>query len=241
MAALAAALALAGCGSEKPARPVSVDEVPVAAAPVRRPDSTVLARRLAREIASPWPDHQDGYGRYKGNVRGFTRYGESVLGYDLIAVGLREGNRRMVASGLKAVTFAIEAFPYQKADSNFENLAVTLAYELAESRLRADPRYRKVRAALAGATWQRVRLSRLPNLSFYGNHWLVEAVYVLELQRTGLSSSDPNAILGGDRARSRALAEDLVNRRLVEPDARRHRHQRGRAARCCCQTRPRTR
>ncbi len=104
--------------------------------------------------------------------------------------------------------------PYQKADSNFENLAVTLAYKLAESRLRADPRYRKVRGRWQ-AYLERVRLSRLPNLSFYGNHWLVEAVYVLELQRTGLSSSDPNAILGGDRARSRALAEDLVNRRLV--------------------------
>ncbi len=206
-------MALAGCGTDARSAGSGKDAPPAPSAR-DQPDSTAMARSLAREIALPWPRHQDRYGRYKGNVRGFTRYGESVLGYDLIAVGLREGKRRLVTSGLKAVTFGVEAHPYQKADSNFENLAVTLAFELAERRLRSDPRYRAVRSA-----WVRflrsVRLSRLPNMSFYGNHWLVEAVYVLELQRTGLQSDDPLAIIGGDRARARALAEDLVNRRLV--------------------------
>jgi hypothetical protein len=209
--ALAGAMALSGCGADRP----SGGEDPSAASSARnQPDSTAMARSLAREVAVRWPAQQDRYGRYKGNVRGFTRYGESVLGYSLLAVGLREGEQRLVTSGLKAVTFAAEARPGQPQHSNFENLAVTLAFELAERRLRSDPRYRRVRPA-----WVRflrsVPLSRLPDLVFYGNHHLVEAVYVLELEKTGLRSNDPLAIVGGDRARAVALAKDLVNRRLV--------------------------
>lgn len=63
---------------------------------------------------------------------------------------------------------------------------------------------------------RRVRLSRLPNTNFYGNHWLVEAVYVLELLETDLRSQDSQAILGGQRDRARDLATDLINRRLVQ-------------------------
>jgi len=44
-----------------------------------RPGTSVtMARRLARRVAEPWPKLQDYTGRYAGNVRGFTRYGEAV-------------------------------------------------------------------------------------------------------------------------------------------------------------------
>ncbi len=46
----------------------------------------------------------------------------------LIDVGVREGDKRIVASGLKAVTLAVEEAPYQKTESTFENLAVIRAY-----------------------------------------------------------------------------------------------------------------
>jgi len=173
-----------------------------------------MARRLARRVAKPWPKLQDSEGRYAGNVRGFTRYGEAVLGYGLIDVGVREGGKRMVASGLKAVTFAVEEAPYQKAESTFENLAVIRSYLVARRKLARDHRFRRVRPRWE-AFLRRVRLSRLPNTSFYGNHWLVEAVYVLELLRTDLRSGDSQAILGGQRDRARELATDLINRRLV--------------------------
>lgn len=178
------------------------------------PDSTALARDLTRRIAQPWPDLQDRFGRYENPLGGYTRYGEAVLGYSLLETGLREKDRRLVRSGIRAITFSTEKLPYEKAESHFERLAVTLAYERARKDLSKDRAFRKNRWR-----WERflrgVKLSRLPNQSFYGNHWLVEAVYTLELQSTGLRSDDPQSIVGGDRRRSRALAIDLINRKLV--------------------------
>jgi hypothetical protein len=57
-------------------------------------------------------------------------------------------------------------------------------------------------------------LVRLPATTYYGNHWLIEAVLVQELQSTGLRSDDEHAVLGGERRRANRLSEELINERI---------------------------
>jgi hypothetical protein len=47
--------------------------------------------------------------------------------------------------------------------------------------------------------------------SRYSNHYLIEAIAVLELERSGLRSSRPGSILGGKRALTRRLTRRLLN------------------------------
>jgi len=82
---------LVACGGEDGARR---DSGAGSNARSRSGSSLTMARMLARRVARPWPKLQDFEGRYAGNVRGFTRYGEAVLGYGLIDVGQREGDKR---------------------------------------------------------------------------------------------------------------------------------------------------
>ena len=48
----------------------------------------------------------------------------------------------------------------------------------------------------------------------HGNHWLVEAVAIRELLKTGLRSHDRYAVLGGQRSAAARLSADLINRRI---------------------------
>ena len=73
---------------------------------------------LAASYAAPWPGLQEPDGRYhdfmSDSADGAGRYGEAMLGYSLIATGLRRGDGRLLTSpqrircdrGLRAVVLA---------------------------------------------------------------------------------------------------------------------------------------
>src|SRR5437764_517955 len=94
-------------------------------------------------------------------------------------------------------------------------LALAGAYNVASERLAGDPAFTRIRAAWENEL-RRITLIRLPATGYYGNHWLVEAVEVRELLRTGLRSNDPQAVLGGLRGEADRLSADLVNRRIPQ-------------------------
>ena len=172
-----------------------------------------LAERLVTEIARPFPGLQKDSGRYRSSVNGGTRYGDTLLGYGIIQAGLRADDRRLVTSGLRAVTFGVSKSPRHSRPSVFENLAVAGAYNLGIRRLSDNRRFRRVRTRWEQFLQTR-RLVRLQWADYYGNHSLVEAVAVLEMMKTGLRSTDPQAILGGRRRMAIQAAERLINQRI---------------------------
>lgn len=184
---------------------------PAARADAADPPQAGTWRALARDIAAPWPRLQraDGYLRDYMDERYGSRYGDSLMGYALIRTGLREHDRALVRAGLRAVTYAVtKRVPFR---SSFENFAVAAAYNLAR---REAARYDAFRSGRA--SWERfMQGARMTRLHLgnprWGNHWLMDALSVLELQRTGLRSRSPAAILGGARAPSARLTRRLVN------------------------------
>jgi hypothetical protein len=131
----------------------------------------------------------------------------------LIEAGLREREPRLVRTGIRAISFATDPARRPSRPSVFEQLAVAAAYNVARDRLDDDPDFRRNRARWE-AWLRRVRIVELQHVKRYYNHWLVDAVAVLELQRTGLRSPARKAVLGGDARRARRLAEELVNVRI---------------------------
>lgn len=184
--------------------------------PTRPAADAARWRALAGRIAAPWPRLQDADGRFRdyvvGRRAGFPeRYGESVMGYALLQSGIRDRSRRAVAAGLRAIEWVVSPGGGSPRASPFETLALAAAYNLARRRLARHPLF--VRSRAAWEEWLgRAPLTRLDDTSYYGNKHLVDAVAVLELLRTGLSSSHRSAVLGGARSRAEALARRLVNR-----------------------------
>jgi hypothetical protein len=177
---------------------------------------------LARAMAAPWPALQEPSGRlgdYTDRLpgafgrHGGTRYGDAVMGYALIEAGLRERDRRLVRTGIRAISFATDPARRPSRPSVFEQFAVAAAYNVARRRLAGEPTLARARARWE-AWLRRVRIVELQHVDRYYNHWLVDAVAVLELQRTGLRSSSRTAVLGGGASRARRLALDLVNVRI---------------------------
>jgi hypothetical protein len=168
---------------------------------------------LTRDIAAPWPGLQRDDGSYYDYLKphGGGRYSEAMLALALLQVGLREGDDRLVGSGLRGVGFALAHGERQAVDpSVFETFALATAYNVARGRLTGDPRFEALRA-----TWEewlrRVRPAFLgrPRGAFFNKH-LVEACAWLELWATGLRSTDPGAVLF-DPQRSARLAIRYVN------------------------------
>jgi hypothetical protein len=156
-------------------------------------------------MASPWPKLQRRNGIYPNWIGGNSRYAEALLGYALLQRGVRERDRRLINSGLRGVTIAVKR-SRRARESVFENFAVASAYNLARRSLSRNRTFRRVRAR-----WQAFLRGVTPVSLFYyqpsnpryGNHYVVEAVGMLELFRTGLSSGQPLAALGGARGRAR--------------------------------------
>src|SRR2546423_4495259 len=102
VAVLAAACAIVAVMAGAGATPAA------AAKPYTRAD----LRNYAVRIAQPWMAIQRDFGRYPdyldypGGEWG-TRYGESVMGYALVRLGLRTGNTAMIHSGLRAIDWAV--------------------------------------------------------------------------------------------------------------------------------------
>jgi len=174
---------------------------------------------LARSIAAPWPDLQNPDGTFPdyvfGGEPGFSaRYGESMLGYGLLLTGVREDDDRLIEAGLRGLSYAVGRSDLQ-ADrpSVFENLAVAAAYNLARRRLSDHPRFAPRRPEWEH--WLRkVRLLRLDATQRFVNKQVVESAGTFEVLRTGLRSSDPRAVLGGQRSRARELVLQFVNLRV---------------------------
>ena len=174
---------------------------------------------LARAMAEPWPDLQNPDGTFPDYVQGgrpgvSARYGESMLGYGLLHAGIRADERPFIDAGLRGVSYAVDHPELQRdRPSVFEDLAVASAYNLCRRHL-ADYRPFQRRSDAWEHWLRRSRMTRLDNTDHFVNKQVVETAGVLELLRTGVHSSVPEATLGGQRDRARALAIDLVNHRV---------------------------
>lgn len=185
------------------------------------------AGALAGAYSAPWPALQEPDGRYhdfmSDSADGAGRYGESMLGYGLIATGLRNGDGRLVDSGLKAIAYVLAHPERQQANpSVFETFALAASYNLVQAWLPTDPRV----VALTPA-WQ-LRLATEVPIQLrggrpYWNKTVVEAVGVLELLRTGVHSGLPRAWLhdrGNSRRRVARVINRFVPRRIPQRDGR---------------------
>ncbi len=145
------------------------------------------AALLAR-MAAPWPARQRADGTFRDAVlartgpAGRDPYGTAMLGYGLLAAGLRLHDARATDAGLRALAWAI-AHPV-RSHKPFERLALASAYVLARDRLGADPRFGLMRPA-----WEaRLRAMRVVRIGHapYSNWYAVEALELLELARSGV-------------------------------------------------------
>ncbi|MFL5884258.1 MAG: hypothetical protein ACJ77M_04245 [Thermoleophilaceae bacterium] len=201
--AIAAVVIVATGGGEKKHHP-------------RPADATMsVARGLAAAMAKPWPAVQTKTGHFRSRGGGSTRYGDSMVGYGLIQEGLREKSHALIESGLRGIGYALTRARKHASPSVFEGLALAGAYNIAREELGSDPGFTRIRAAWEDEL-RHITVIRLPATRYYGNHWLVEAVEVRELLRSGLTSTDKRAVLGGLRGEADRLSADLVNRRIPQ-------------------------
>lgn len=228
LAVLATGIVLASSGGDKSADPnasgFTLEPGAEKAAVPERWD------RLAARMAAPWPDLQLTTGpekdRYKDftdrYIKGFplTRYGEAMLGYGLVQTGLRDGSERLVDSGLTALAYVANRNPRKHHRASvFEEMAMAAAYNLVRRRIPNHPIFKAGRGAWENFL-RRIRPVstpyRRPNTRRYSNHYLVEAIGVLELLRTGLKSSRPGATLGGKRRLAKTITYRLLNETIPQ-------------------------
>lgn len=182
-------------------------------------------KTLAAQMAAPWPalakgdgeliDYMDEYTN-PGGKPGGTRYGDALMGYGLIQTGLREKDNAMIDTGIRSISWATDPNRYfapdaRSDDSVFEQWGVSAAYNLARVKLAGDSGFEKHRER-----WE-VWLRKQKTVRFgtgrrFSNHDLVEAVMAQEILRSGLRSDEPDAIVGGARARVEQQILDLVNK-----------------------------
>lgn len=170
-------------------------------------------------MAAPWPGIQRPTGNLPDYLDGFnnpfegTRYGDAMMGWALIQVGLREDEHALVDSGLRAIGYATSEARHWSRPSVFETLAVASAWNLARRALADNPEFLEIRKQWAN--WlRRVKTVRLQYVNRYGNHWLVDAIVVFELERSGLKSNKRGAILGSGAGFARRQAIRLINIRV---------------------------
>lgn len=172
---------------------------------------------VAARMAAPWPARQDAGGSFREyvighNPRARDDYGEAMLGYGLLQVGLRDGDDVLVRAGLRGVTHDAALPDASGSVRVFRNMAIAAAYNLARERLAEHPDFARVRSV-----WEQrlkhVRIGRLDPRKQVTNKTLVEAVEVLELARSGLASGDPAAVVHRPERYVR-IVERLLSGRL---------------------------
>lgn len=194
------------------------DEAPAGTAAVGQGENVkdptlVLARDLSNAMAKPWPAVQKEDGRFRSAVGGGTRYGDALLGSVLLEHGVRENNDALVESGMRALSYAVPRLGTHARQSIFEALGIVGAYKLLLEDRPDDATFKRLRPKMEQYL-RSFQLVRLPATTYYGNHWLIEAVLVQEMISTGLRSPDPDAVLGGDRREAARLSVDLINKRI---------------------------
>ena len=180
----------------------------------RQAITSVQVRGLADSIAEPWPSLQRPDGSFADYMaaRGDSQrdlYGEAMLGYGLLHVGIREGDDARIRAGLRALTAAARARRTYHSIT-FEQMALASAYNLALERISSHPLFREVRPI-----WEaRIRRFRPiwigRNRGVFFNQYIVDAVGVLETARSRLRSNLRGTI-SADPRRAVALVERLLN------------------------------
>jgi hypothetical protein len=185
---------------------------------------------LAREMAEPWPGLQKSDGEFPDytddeipNQYGDgTRYGDAVLGWALIQRGLRQDDQTLIDAGVDAVVFAIGSGRrrlHVHEPSVFEAMAVAGAYNLITENQPRHAEFRQNRRAWR-AYLRRVppvsTILRIPNTSRFSNHYLVEAIEVFELKKTGVRSSDRDALVGPGFPRAVRIYRRMINERIPQ-------------------------
>lgn len=178
---------------------------------------------LGERIAEAWVALQNPDGTFRDYVLiqrggGRSRYGHAVLGLGLVQQGLGSDQMHLWQAGLRAIGWTLSFYDRWSKPSVFEHLALAHAYRLAESKLEDDPIYRGLRDS-----WQD-RLRKIPIVWISGkrpyfNKYLVDAVALLELLRTGLSSGKRGAALAAPEA-AKSMVLRLINQQLVRFAAR---------------------
>jgi hypothetical protein len=175
----------------------------------------VVVRDLADDGARGWLARQDDTGQFEDGVLGKPGpdYGTIATGYGLIRTGMRLRNRSMVDAGMRSVSLMARRHElYPQGVLNPWGLA--LAYDYAQRHLAGEPRYaREIRSWESYLKQFRpVKLLRNRSEDHYDNHWLIEAVAVLEaLRGTDFTSSDPKAWLR-DRPHAARVAYRVLAR-----------------------------
>jgi hypothetical protein len=179
-----------------------------------QPSLEALASGVDAQIAAPWPGLQQPTGRFRNILGGGTRYGEATLGYALLQAGARSDNRAQIHAGLKAIGLAVARSVHRSRPSVFENLSIAAAYNIAKRSLRYDPVFKRARPK-----WERFletrRFKELSGQHPYDNHYLADAISVLELTRSGLTSNDPTTVMGNQTGAIQAV-ENLINVRVPQ-------------------------
>jgi hypothetical protein len=174
----------------------------------RKPVDALIDAMRAR-----YPKIQRENGHFRSAIGGGTRYGNAYMGYALLMSGVRTGDDAAIQAGLRGLTNPLQRAELPSRPSVFEILALAAGYNIAREHAADEPLFRENRAA-----WEKflkaAPLIRIPAVTHYGNHWLVEAVEIRELLATGLRSERPTAVLGGQRAEADRLSRDLINERI---------------------------
>ena len=176
------------------------------------------ADSLSERLASRWMQLQRADGSFADYVASATsdvkrrdRYGPAVFGAALMARGIRTDDSKAVAAALAALRYAA-AHPDPRRRVIFENVALASAYNDAREQLAELPAFVALRPVLERRL-RRIRFEVFGTGRTYSNLHLVEAVAILELLRTGLTSNVRGSVLA-QRTRARKLAVRLLERRL---------------------------
>jgi hypothetical protein len=167
----------------------------------------------AREIAVPWPGLQEADGRYRDYVIARDPagvrddYGDAMLGYGLLLTSARTGDASLADSGLRALELSLDHPARSPSTQVFHQLAVVSAYNVARERFPSHPVFTRARGRWEDVL-RRVAVYRLGRRDVT-NKSIVESVMLLELLRSGLSSSEPGAALA-DPAATRALVKRFL-------------------------------
>ena len=168
---------------------------------------------LIDAMRTRYPQIQRENGHFRSAIGGGTRYGNAYMGYALLMSGVRSGDDAAIQAGLRGLTNPLQPGRRPNRPSVFEILALAAGYNIARKEVADDPLFEKNRAA-----WEDflkdVPMIRIPAVTHYGNHWLVESVEIRELLATGLRSDSPTAILGGQREEADRLSRELINERI---------------------------
>ena len=173
----------------------------------------------ADEIAAPWPGLQRSDGSFRDYI--LVRdpsdqrddYGDPMMGYALLLTAARTGDATLADSGLRALEFSLDRAARSPSTQVFHQLAVVSAYNLARERFPAHPVFERARPRWEDVL-RRIEVYRLGRQKVT-NKSIVESILLLELLRSGLSSSVQGSALA-DRSGTLAAVSTFLSRDLPQ-------------------------